>query len=102
MCRVILRHFVSDALMFCQVICASFLSCAGDHRLALLLSQAIGSEPTRQLLALQLAEWAKLGVDLHILPTRLRVFSLLAGKPVSLSPSLFLMQMNDFRSGKTN
>uniref|UniRef100_A0A8C4R700 Nuclear pore complex protein Nup98-Nup96 n=1 Tax=Eptatretus burgeri TaxID=7764 RepID=A0A8C4R700_EPTBU len=60
---------------------------AGDHRLALLLSQAIGSEPTRQLLSLQLAEWAKLGVDLHILPTRLRVFSLLAGKPIWHLPS---------------
>uniref|UniRef100_UPI00358FCD80 nuclear pore complex protein Nup98-Nup96 isoform X3 n=1 Tax=Myxine glutinosa TaxID=7769 RepID=UPI00358FCD80 len=61
--------------------------CAGDHRLALLLSQAIGSEPTRQLLSLQLAVWARLGVDLHILPARLRVYSLLAGKPIWHLPS---------------
>uniref|UniRef100_S4RAV4 Nuclear pore complex protein Nup98-Nup96 n=1 Tax=Petromyzon marinus TaxID=7757 RepID=S4RAV4_PETMA len=54
----------------------------GDHRLALLISQAVGSKPTRQLLALNLSEWGKLQVDHYINSDRIAVYTLLSGKPV--------------------
>lgn len=54
----------------------------GDHRLALLLSQLAGSQDVRELLALQLADWHQLHADSFIQEERLRIFALLAGKPV--------------------
>ncbi|KAM4726112.1 nuclear pore complex protein Nup98-Nup96 isoform 1-T2 [Anableps anableps] len=54
----------------------------GDHRLSLLLSQAVGSQFCRELLALQLADWNQMQTDLHLTEERLRIFVLLAGKPV--------------------
>ena len=56
---------------------------AGDHRLSLLLSQAMGSQYGRDLLALQLADWNKMQTDCYLTEERLRIFTLLAGKPVS-------------------
>ncbi|XP_020024737.1 nuclear pore complex protein Nup98-Nup96 isoform X3 [Castor canadensis] len=55
---------------------------SGDHRLALLLSQLVGSQPVRELLTMQLADWHQLQADCFIQDERLRIFALLAGKPV--------------------
>lgn len=55
---------------------------AGDHRLSLLLSQAMGSQYCRDLLALQLADWNRMQTDCYLPEERLRIFTLLAGKPV--------------------
>ncbi|NWS76773.1 NUP98 protein, partial [Crotophaga sulcirostris] len=55
---------------------------SGDHRLALLLSQLAGSQPVRDLLAMQLVDWHRLQADSFIQEERLRIFTLLAGKPV--------------------
>ncbi|XP_061485203.1 nuclear pore complex protein Nup98-Nup96 isoform X2 [Rhineura floridana] len=55
---------------------------SGDHRLALLLSQLVGSLEVRELLAMQLADWHQLQADCFIQEERLRIFALLAGKPV--------------------
>ncbi|XP_068024646.1 nuclear pore complex protein Nup98-Nup96 [Melanerpes formicivorus] len=55
---------------------------AGDHRLALLLSQLAGSQPVRDLLTMQLVDWHRLQADAFIQEERLRIFALLAGKPV--------------------
>lgn len=55
---------------------------SGDHRLSLLLSQAVGSQYCRDLLALQLADWNRMQTDCYLPEERLRIFSLLAGKPV--------------------
>ncbi|NXA43427.1 NUP98 protein, partial [Eudromia elegans] len=55
---------------------------SGDHRLALLLSQLAGSQPIRDLLTMQLVDWHRLQADSFIQEERLRVFALLAGKPV--------------------
>ncbi|OXB53345.1 hypothetical protein ASZ78_016642, partial [Callipepla squamata] len=55
---------------------------AGNHRLALLLSQLSGSQPTRDLLTMQLVDWHRLQADCFIPEERLRIFALLAGKPV--------------------
>uniref|UniRef100_A0A673NMI3 Nuclear pore complex protein Nup98-Nup96 n=1 Tax=Sinocyclocheilus rhinocerous TaxID=307959 RepID=A0A673NMI3_9TELE len=55
---------------------------SGDHRLALLLSQAVGSKFCRDLLALQLSDWNSMQTDSFIEEDRLRIFALLAGKPV--------------------
>ncbi|XP_021239754.1 nuclear pore complex protein Nup98-Nup96 isoform X2 [Numida meleagris] len=55
---------------------------AGNHRLALLLSQLAGSQPTRDLLGMQLVDWHRLQADCFIPEERLRIFALLAGKPV--------------------
>ncbi|XP_054829364.1 nuclear pore complex protein Nup98-Nup96 isoform X2 [Eublepharis macularius] len=55
---------------------------SGDHRLALLLSQLVGSQEVRELLAMQLADWHQLQADGFIQEERLRIFALLAGKPV--------------------
>ncbi|XP_068187416.1 nuclear pore complex protein Nup98-Nup96 [Antennarius striatus] len=54
----------------------------GDHRLSLLLSQAMGSQYCRDLLALQLADWNRMKTDCYLSEERLRIFALLAGKPV--------------------
>ncbi|XP_068600169.1 nuclear pore complex protein Nup98-Nup96 [Brachionichthys hirsutus] len=54
----------------------------GDHRLSLLLSQAAGSQYSRDLLALQLADWNQMQTDRYLPEERLRIFALLAGKPV--------------------
>ncbi|XP_060942468.1 nuclear pore complex protein Nup98-Nup96 isoform X2 [Limanda limanda] len=54
----------------------------GDHRLSLLLSQALGSQYCRDLLALQLADWNRMQTDSYLPEERLRIFTLLAGKPV--------------------
>ncbi|XP_062289256.1 nuclear pore complex protein Nup98-Nup96 isoform X2 [Scomber scombrus] len=54
----------------------------GDHRLSLLLSQAMGSQYSRDLLALQLADWNRMQSDSYLSEERLRIFTLLAGKPV--------------------
>ncbi|TSL04412.1 Nuclear pore complex protein Nup98-Nup96 [Bagarius yarrelli] len=54
----------------------------GDHRLSLLLSQAVGSQLTRDLSALQLADWNRMQTDSFIQDERLHIFALLAGKPV--------------------
>lgn len=61
----------------------------GDHRLALLLSQLAGSQPTRDLLTMQLVDWHRLQADCFIQEERLRIFALLAGKPVSFVTRLF-------------
>ncbi|XP_067113030.1 nuclear pore complex protein Nup98-Nup96 isoform X1 [Osmerus mordax] len=55
---------------------------SGDHRLALLLSQAVGSQGCRELLALQLTDWNRMQTDSFLQEDRLRIFTLLAGKPV--------------------
>ncbi|KAM9079228.1 nuclear pore complex protein Nup98-Nup96 isoform 3-T3 [Megaptera novaeangliae] len=55
---------------------------SGDHRLALLLSQLIGSQSVRELLTMQLVDWHQLQADCFIQEERLRIFALLAGKPV--------------------
>ncbi|XP_058483731.1 nuclear pore complex protein Nup98-Nup96 isoform X1 [Solea solea] len=54
----------------------------GDHRLSLLLSQAMGSQYCRELLGLQLADWNRMQTDCYLPEERLRIFTLLAGKPV--------------------
>ncbi|TRY98366.1 hypothetical protein DNTS_021791 [Danionella cerebrum] len=54
----------------------------GDHRLSLMLSQASGSQFCRDLLALQLTDWNRMQTDSFIDEERLRIFALLAGKPV--------------------
>ncbi|XP_069565687.1 nuclear pore complex protein Nup98-Nup96 isoform X1 [Brachyistius frenatus] len=58
----------------------------GDHRLSLLLSQSTGSQYCRDLLALQLADWNRMQTDCYLSEERLRIFTLLAGKPVWQSP----------------
>ncbi|KAM9331933.1 nuclear pore complex protein Nup98-Nup96 isoform 2-T2 [Pholidichthys leucotaenia] len=54
----------------------------GDHRLSLLLSQVMGSQYSRDLLALQLADWNRTQTDSYLTEERLRIYTLLAGKPV--------------------
>uniref|UniRef100_A0A8P4GAQ5 Nuclear pore complex protein Nup98-Nup96 n=1 Tax=Dicentrarchus labrax TaxID=13489 RepID=A0A8P4GAQ5_DICLA len=48
----------------------------GDHRLSLLLSQAMGSQYCRDLLALQLADWNRMQTDCYLPEERLRIFAL--------------------------
>lgn len=55
---------------------------SGDHRLALLLSQLVGSQSVRELLTMQLVDWHQLQADSFIQDERLRIYALLAGKPV--------------------
>uniref|UniRef100_A0A7M4FMH4 Nuclear pore complex protein Nup98-Nup96 n=1 Tax=Crocodylus porosus TaxID=8502 RepID=A0A7M4FMH4_CROPO len=55
---------------------------SGDYRLALLLSQLAGSQEVRELLTMQLVDWHRLQADCFIQEERLRIFALLAGKPV--------------------
>lgn len=75
----------------CSVL--TLVSCvsAGDHRLSLLLSQAMGSQYCRDLLALQLADWNRMQNDCYLSEERLRIFALLAGKPVRLVAVLFFV-----------
>ncbi|KAL7844543.1 hypothetical protein SRHO_G00230820 [Serrasalmus rhombeus] len=67
-------HCISEACRLAQK--------SGDHRLSLLVSQAVGSQFSRDLLALQLADWNRMQTDSFIQEERLRIFALLAGKPV--------------------
>ncbi|XP_027009207.2 nuclear pore complex protein Nup98-Nup96 [Tachysurus fulvidraco] len=67
-------HCISEACRLAQK--------NGDHRLSLLLSQAVGSQISRDLLALQLADWNRMQTDSFIHEERLHIFALLAGKPV--------------------
>uniref|UniRef100_A0A8C7S657 Nuclear pore complex protein Nup98-Nup96 n=1 Tax=Oncorhynchus mykiss TaxID=8022 RepID=A0A8C7S657_ONCMY len=67
-------HRISDACRLAQK--------SGDHRLSLLLSQAVGSQYGRELLALQLGDWNRMQTDSFLPEERLRIFALLAGKPV--------------------
>ncbi|XP_058271327.1 nuclear pore complex protein Nup98-Nup96 isoform X2 [Hemibagrus wyckioides] len=67
-------HCISEACRLAQK--------NGDHRLSLLLSQAVGSQLSRDLLALQLADWNRMQTDSFIQEDRLHIFALLAGKPV--------------------
>ncbi|KAK3555738.1 hypothetical protein QTP86_028978 [Hemibagrus guttatus] len=67
-------HCISEACRLAQK--------NGDHRLSLLLSQAVGSQISRDLLALQLADWNRMQTDSFIQEDRLHIFALLAGKPV--------------------
>ncbi|XP_069748351.1 nuclear pore complex protein Nup98-Nup96 isoform X2 [Narcine bancroftii] len=55
---------------------------SGDHRMALLLAQACGSLPVRELLSRQLADWNHLMADSFMQEERLKIFALLAGKAV--------------------
>ncbi|XP_055493395.1 nuclear pore complex protein Nup98-Nup96 isoform X1 [Leucoraja erinacea] len=55
---------------------------SGDHRLALLLAQAGGGFPVRELLSRQLADWNQLVADSFMQEERLKIFALLAGKAV--------------------
>jgi len=48
-----------------------------------MLSQAVGSQFCRDLLALQLTDWNRMQTDSFIEEERLRIIALLAGKPVS-------------------
>lgn len=56
-----------------------------------MLSQAMGSQDCRDLLALQLADWNRMQTDCYLPEERLRIFALLAGKPVR-RPVLSLMK----------
>uniref|UniRef100_A0A8C9VDT0 Nuclear pore complex protein Nup98-Nup96 n=1 Tax=Scleropages formosus TaxID=113540 RepID=A0A8C9VDT0_SCLFO len=67
-------HRISEACRLAQK--------SGDHRLSLLLSQAAGSQYSRELLAMQLADWHQMQTDSFLQEDRLRVFALLSGKPV--------------------
>ncbi|KAJ8412445.1 hypothetical protein AAFF_G00127810 [Aldrovandia affinis] len=67
-------HRISEACKLAQK--------SGDHRLSLLLSQAVGSHYTRELLGLQLVDWSRMQTDSFVQEERLRIFALLAGKPV--------------------
>lgn len=42
----------------------------------------MGSQYSRDLLALQLADWNRMQTDSYLPEERLRIFTLLAGKPV--------------------
>ncbi|XP_063806920.1 nuclear pore complex protein Nup98-Nup96 isoform X2 [Pseudophryne corroboree] len=55
---------------------------SGDHRLAMLLSQLVGSQPVRDLMTMQLVDWNKLHVDRFIQEERLKVYALLSSTPV--------------------
>ncbi|XP_075054497.1 nuclear pore complex protein Nup98-Nup96 [Mixophyes fleayi] len=55
---------------------------SGDHRLSMLLSQLVGSQPVRELMTMQLVDWNKLQVDSFIQEERLKVYALLSSTPV--------------------
>lgn len=59
---------------------------SGDHKLALLLAQAVSSFIPRQMLVKQFEEWIELGVDNFINEMRLKIYSLLSGQLVLSSP----------------
>ncbi|XP_012280499.1 nuclear pore complex protein Nup98-Nup96 [Orussus abietinus] len=58
---------------------------AGDHCLALLISQLGSSSPVKSLIERQLTLWQDAGIDEDILLSRLKLFMLIAGKPVLAS-----------------
>ncbi|XP_043928758.1 nuclear pore complex protein Nup98-Nup96 [Protopterus annectens] len=60
----------------------SLLQQSDDHRLALLVSQAAGSQTARELLTMQLVDWHGLQADSFIQEERLRILALLSAKPV--------------------
>ncbi|XP_012673966.1 nuclear pore complex protein Nup98-Nup96 isoform X2 [Clupea harengus] len=55
---------------------------SGDHRLSLLLSQAAGLPYSQDLLTLQLGDWNRMQMGSCLQEERLRIYALLAGKPV--------------------
>lgn len=55
---------------------------SGDHRLSILLSQLVGCQQVRDLMMMQLVDWNKLQADCFIQEERMRIFTLLSGKPV--------------------
>ncbi|XP_051881963.1 nuclear pore complex protein Nup98-Nup96 isoform X2 [Pristis pectinata] len=55
---------------------------SGDHRMALLVAQAGGGLPVRELLSRQLADWNQLVADSFMQEERLKIFALLAGRAV--------------------
>ncbi|KAM3934269.1 nuclear pore complex protein Nup98-Nup96 [Leptodactylus fuscus] len=55
---------------------------AGDHRLAMLLSQLVGSHQVVELNVMQLVDWKNLQVDTFIQEERLKVYALLSATPV--------------------
>ncbi|XP_069496441.1 nuclear pore complex protein Nup98-Nup96 isoform X2 [Ambystoma mexicanum] len=65
---------ISDACKLSQL--------SGDHRLSMLLSQLIGCQQVRDLMTMQLVDWNKLQADCFIQEERMRIFTLLSGKPV--------------------
>uniref|UniRef100_A0A3B4AT94 Nuclear pore complex protein Nup98-Nup96 n=1 Tax=Periophthalmus magnuspinnatus TaxID=409849 RepID=A0A3B4AT94_9GOBI len=60
----------------------------GDHRLSLLLSQALGSQLCRDLLSLQLTDWNRMETDSYVSEERLRICTLLSGRAVWQSSEL--------------
>lgn len=83
--------FSASLLIF--AITRELFSLVGDHRLALLLSQLVGSQSVRELLTMQLVDWQQLQANCFIQDERLRIFALLAGKPVLSS---FLINLHTF------
>ncbi|XP_062384841.1 nuclear pore complex protein Nup98-Nup96 isoform X2 [Sardina pilchardus] len=67
-------HKISEACKLAQQ--------SGDHRLSLLLSQAAGLPYSQELLALQLGDWNRMQIGSCLQEERLRIYALLAGKPV--------------------
>ncbi|XP_069615683.1 nuclear pore complex protein Nup98-Nup96 [Ranitomeya imitator] len=57
----------------------------GDHRLAILLSQLVGSRQVVELNVMQLVDWRSLQVDAFIPEERLKIYALLSATPVWLS-----------------
>ncbi|KAM4046585.1 LOW QUALITY PROTEIN: nuclear pore complex protein Nup98-Nup96 [Anomaloglossus baeobatrachus] len=55
---------------------------SGDHRLAMLLSQLVGSRQVVDLNVMQLVDWRNLQVDVFIPEERLKVYALLSATPV--------------------
>ena len=55
----------------------------GNGRLAILLSQALGNVTYRMAINKQLAEWENMKIDEHISDVIIKIYLLLAGRPVS-------------------
>lgn len=55
---------------------------SGDHRLAMLLSQLVGSQQVVELNLMQLVDWRNLQVDAFVPEERLKVYALLSATPV--------------------
>jgi len=58
------------------------LQATGDHRSALLMAQLGGGGVPSRLVDQQLERWAEVGADRFIAPERIRLLSLVAGRPV--------------------
>lgn len=58
----------------------------------------MGSQYCRDLLALQLADWNRMQTDCYLPEERLRIFALLAGKPVRHACLMFLLSTQAFDS----